>query len=100
MSDKIIFSPGSFFHGTKADLNIGDFLVTGMRKNYSDTRKSDMFILPEHWMPKFGVQSWQKETAGSRYMLLNQPEILKTIRTLQTKNFREIPQNLIEQSSH
>lgn len=40
MSDKIIFSPGSFFHGTKADLNIGDFLVTGMRKNYSDTRKS------------------------------------------------------------
>lgn len=40
MSDKITFSPGSFFHGTKADLNIGDSLVTGMRKNYSDTRKS------------------------------------------------------------
>ena len=40
MSNNIIFSPGSFFHGTKADLNIGDFLVTGMRKNYSDTRKS------------------------------------------------------------
>lgn len=32
MSNKIIFSPGSFFHGTKADLNIGDFLVTGMKK--------------------------------------------------------------------
>ena len=40
MSDKIIFSPGSFFHGTKADLNIGDFLVTGMKKNYNDDRKS------------------------------------------------------------
>ena len=40
MSDKIIFSPGSFFHGTKADLKIGDFLVTGMKKNYNDTRKS------------------------------------------------------------
>ncbi len=37
---KIIFSPGSFFHGTKADLGIGDFLVTGMKKNYNDTRKS------------------------------------------------------------
>lgn len=40
MSDKIRFSPGSFFHGTKADLKIGDFLVTGMKKNYQDSRKS------------------------------------------------------------
>jgi hypothetical protein len=40
MSNNIIFSPGSFFHGTKADLNIGDFLVTGMKKNYNDNRKS------------------------------------------------------------
>lgn len=40
MSDKVIFSPGSFFHGTKADLNIGDSLVTGMKKNYNDNRKS------------------------------------------------------------
>lgn len=29
MSEKIVFSPGSFFHGTKADLEIGDFIITG-----------------------------------------------------------------------
>ncbi len=40
MSGKIIFSPGSFFHGTKADLKTGDFLVIGKKKNYNDNRKS------------------------------------------------------------
>ena len=40
MSEKIVFSPGSFFHGTKADLCIGDFIVTGKKKNYQDERKS------------------------------------------------------------
>ena len=39
MSEKIVFSPGSFFHGTKADLEIGDFIITGKKKNYQDSRK-------------------------------------------------------------
>ncbi|MCI8513314.1 MAG: NAD(+)--rifampin ADP-ribosyltransferase [Lachnospiraceae bacterium] len=41
MSEKIIFSQGSFFHGTKADLKIGDFIITGKKKNYRDARKSE-----------------------------------------------------------
>lgn len=41
MSEKIVFSRGSFFHGTKADLKIGDFIVTGKQKNYNDDRKSE-----------------------------------------------------------
>lgn len=41
MSEKIEFSRGSFFHGTKADLNIGDFIITGKKKNYKDNRKSE-----------------------------------------------------------
>ncbi len=41
MSEKITFSPGSFFHGTKADLKIGDLLITGIKKNYKDDRKSE-----------------------------------------------------------
>ncbi len=41
MSEKIVFSPGSFFHGTKADLEIGDFIITGKKKNYQDSRKSE-----------------------------------------------------------
>ena len=40
MSEKIIFSQGSFFHGTKADLKIGDFIITGKQKNYNDDRIS------------------------------------------------------------
>ena len=35
-----VFSQGSFFHGTKADLKIGDFIITGIKKNYNDDRKS------------------------------------------------------------
>lgn len=36
MEKKIIFSPGSFFHGTKADLKTGDFLTKGFVSNYAD----------------------------------------------------------------
>ena len=32
MSETIIFSQGSFFHGTKADLKVGDFIITGKKK--------------------------------------------------------------------
>lgn len=40
MSKNITFSQGSFFHGTKASLKIGDFIITGKKKNYNDDRKS------------------------------------------------------------
>lgn len=32
------FSPGSFFHGTKADLKPGDHLTPGFSSNYEDGR--------------------------------------------------------------
>lgn len=41
MSEKIVFSRGSFFHGTKADLKMGDLIITGKKKNYKDDRKSE-----------------------------------------------------------
>lgn len=41
MNANKMFNPGSFFHGTKADLKIGDLLVTGVKKNYNDDRKSE-----------------------------------------------------------
>ena len=40
MSETIIFSQGSFFHGTKADLKVVDFIITGKKKNYNDDRES------------------------------------------------------------
>ena len=41
MSEKTVFSPGSFFHGTKADLQTGDFIITRKKKNYNDERISE-----------------------------------------------------------
>ena len=41
MSEKIVFSRGSFFHGTKADLKMGVLIITGKKKNYKDDRKSE-----------------------------------------------------------
>ncbi len=40
MNEKTVFSRGSFFHGTRADLKTGDLIVTGKKKNYHDDRKS------------------------------------------------------------
>ena len=40
MGEKIVFSRGSFFHGTRANLEIGDLIVAGKKKNYNDDRKS------------------------------------------------------------
>ncbi len=40
MSEKTVFSKGSFFRGTRADLKMGDLIVTGKKKNYHDDRKS------------------------------------------------------------
>ncbi len=38
MSSDIVFSPGTFFHGTKADLNVGDLIVPGYLSNYEEGR--------------------------------------------------------------
>ena len=40
MSEKTVFSKGSFFCGIRADLKMGDLIVTGKKKNYHDDRKS------------------------------------------------------------
>lgn len=44
MKDNFVFSKGSFFHGTKAALKIGDFLIIGQKKNYNDDRKSEVTV--------------------------------------------------------
>ena len=38
MNEKVFFSPGSFFHGTKADLKTGDLLAAGFPSNYEEHR--------------------------------------------------------------
>ena len=38
MVEKFIFSPGTYFHGTKADLKTGDLLTNGFCSNYDKNR--------------------------------------------------------------
>lgn len=38
MRDDVKFSLGTYFHGTRADLEIGDFLQPGYLSNYEDDR--------------------------------------------------------------
>lgn len=38
MSNDVKFSLGTYFHGTKADLKIGDFLQPGYSSNYEEDR--------------------------------------------------------------
>lgn len=35
---KVKFSLGSFFHGTKADLKVGDYIQPGYQSNYEEER--------------------------------------------------------------
>ena len=44
MEKKITFSPGSFFHGTKAELKVGDFLTKGFLSNYGDRRAKYVYF--------------------------------------------------------
>ena len=44
MGEKITFSPGSFFHGTKADLKTGDFLTKGFLSNYADRKAKYVYF--------------------------------------------------------
>ena len=57
MSEKIVFSPGSFFHGTKADLEIGDFIITGKKKIITMIENLNMFILRKLWRRQFREQN-------------------------------------------
>ena len=98
MREKIVFSPGSFFHGTKANLKIGDLIITG-KKIIKIIENPNMFILRELWTRQSGEPNWRKGTAAREYMLSNQPGIMRTTPILRTRNFPEIPQNPTGQSS-
>ena len=56
MEEKITFSRGTFFHGTKADLKTGDFLKAGFLSNYAD-RKAKYVYLRERWMRQSGARN-------------------------------------------
>ena len=45
MDEKIVFSKGSFFHGTKADLAIGDLIVTVSWQGHAPEIRNNMLEL-------------------------------------------------------
>lgn len=77
MGEQIIFSPGTFFHGTKADLKTGDLLTNGFPSNYKKAEPRNTYILQVHWMPLYGVLSWRQETESKEFMLWSRRENLK-----------------------
>lgn len=42
MDEKIVFSKGSFFHGTKVDLAIGDLIVTVSWQGHAPEIRNNM----------------------------------------------------------
>ena len=80
MEKKITFSPGSFFHGTKADLKVGDFLTKGFCP-IMGTGGQNMFILQVLWMRLSGVRNWRPGRAGRGSMLWSPRGSLKMIPT-------------------
>lgn len=44
MEEKITFSRGTFFHGTRADLKTGDFLTKGFLSNYADRKAKYVYF--------------------------------------------------------
>lgn len=42
-----IYSPGTFLHGTRADLQIGDLLVPGRRSNFAGGRTANHIYVTE-----------------------------------------------------
>ncbi len=100
MSEKIVFSRGSFFHGTRADLKMGDLIVTGKKKNYNDDRKSQYV----YFAGTLDAAIWGAELAEGGevrkgYMLSSQQVILKMTPMLQTRNFRGTRQNRIDRKN-
>lgn len=40
MSQEVVFSPGTYFHGTKSNLKTGDFLTCGHQSNYEKNKSA------------------------------------------------------------
>ena len=79
MSNSVIFSPGTFFHGTKADLSVGDLLVPGYLSNYDENRVANYV----YFTGTLDAAIWGAELASgdgsSGFLLWSQRENLKTI---------------------
>jgi rifampin ADP-ribosylating transferase len=44
MRDRVTNKPGPFYHGTRADLSVGDLLAPGWRSNYSERKLSWIYF--------------------------------------------------------
>ena len=49
----------TYFHGTKANLKIGDFIEIGVNSNYGQKKKANISISLPHLMLLFGALNLQ-----------------------------------------
>ena len=50
---------GPFFHGTKADLKVGELLEAGKNQTMANKLKRILFIFRRRWMRQSGVLNWR-----------------------------------------
>lgn len=55
-----VYSPGTFLHGTKAELQVGDLLVPGQRSNYGGGRTANHLYVTE----TLDAATWGAELAN------------------------------------
>lgn len=92
---------GPFYHGTKANLAVGELLMPGFNSHFEKGRalKHVYFsglLEPAIWGAELAMSLSGIVGRGYIYMLLSQPAHFRTIQILPTKDFPEIQQNPIE----
>ena len=85
-----ILDNGPFYHGTKADLLVGELLTAGFNSNYRPEVIMNHIYFTARLMWRGLVQNWLKVMDLHEFILLSLRGALKMIRTLQTKNFQAI----------
>ncbi len=81
---------GPFYHGTKADLKVGDLLTAGGSSNYKAELKMNHIYFTALINGAGLAAALAKGEGREVFTSLSRQEVLKMIRTLPTKNFRVI----------
>ena len=76
-----VHESGALFHGTKADLAVGDLLVPGRRSNFGGGRTANHVYVSATWTPPPGAPSWRWARAAAASTSSNRWAPSRTIPT-------------------
>ncbi|MEI2279696.1 NAD(+)--rifampin ADP-ribosyltransferase [Paenibacillus polysaccharolyticus] len=66
---KIVLDPGPFFHGTKAELNIGDLLEPQFLSNYQDKKSNHIYFTGTLNAAKWGAELARSDSKERIYIV-------------------------------